>query len=177
MSTSHPADAIGAARIASTRWRIDPIRSDVEFQARTLWGMGSVKGRFTRYHGTLDLRAQPAVELTIEAGSIDTRNKRRDKHLQSGDFFGVDAHPYVRFVSEAADLDGERLTVRGRLHARGGSMPLTLEATLRPIRDQLEIEAVTEADQRKLGMTWNVLGVVGSPTELMLKGRLMRDEA
>jgi polyisoprenoid-binding protein YceI len=174
--SSYPADAIDATAITSTRWRIDPARSDVEFQARGLWGMGTVTGRFTRYHGTLDLRAQPAIELTVEGDSIDTRNKRRDKHLRSPDFFGVEAHPYVRFVSEAAVLDGERLTVRGRLHARGASMPLQLEATLRGIGDELEIEAVTEADQHQLGMTWNVLGALRAPTRLRLKGRLVRDE-
>ena len=131
--SSHPADAIDATGITSTRWRIDPARSDVEFQAKGLWGMGTVKGRFTRYHGTLDLRAQPAIELTVEGDSIDTGNKRRDKHLRSPDFFGVEAHPYVRFVSEAAVLDGEQLTVRGRLHARGASMALHLACGFREV--------------------------------------------
>ena len=174
MSTHH-ADAIGAPSIRLTRWRIDPTRSVLEFHARTLWGMGTVKGTFARYHGTLDLGAQPAIELTVESASLDTQNTRRDKHLRSRDFFDVEAYPDLRFLSEAAVLDGERLTVRGRLHARGASMPLSLEATLRRVDDELEIEAVTEADQRRLGITWNRLGLVGTPTKLLVKGRLVPD--
>jgi polyisoprenoid-binding protein YceI len=175
MST-HPADVIGTLSITSTRWRIDPMRSGVEFHAKAFWGMATVKGSFSRYRGTLDLSAQPAIELTIDGDSLDTENKRRDKHLRAPDFFDVEAHPHVRFVSDDAVLEGERLTVRGRLHARGTSMPLSLEATLRRIGDELELEAVTEADHHQLGMTWNWLGVLGTPSKLIVKGRLVRDE-
>jgi polyisoprenoid-binding protein YceI len=66
--------------------------------------------------------------------------------------------------------------IRGRLHARGASMPLSLQATLRRIGDELEVEAVTEADHHKLGMTWNKLGMIGTPSNLTVKGRLVRDE-
>jgi polyisoprenoid-binding protein YceI len=138
--------------------------------------MATVKGGFSRYHGSLDLTAGPAIELTVEADSIDTENEKRDKHLRSPDFFDVDAHPYLRFVSDSAVLEGERLTVRGRLHARGTSIPLDLEATLRRRGDELELEAVTTADRRELGMTWNMLGTVGATSTLRVNGRLVRDE-
>jgi polyisoprenoid-binding protein YceI len=175
MST-HDTHAIGAPSISATRWRLDPARSAVEFRVPAMWGTVKVKGRFTRYRGTLDLGAEPAIELIVEAESLDTKNRRRDKHLRSGDFFGVDEHPYVRFVSESAVLDGERLTIRGRLHARGASMPIALEATLRQDGDELELDAATHADHRRLGMTWTVLGSVGTPSTLTVSGRLVRDD-
>lgn len=162
--------------IESTRWRIDQTRSGVEFHAKLFWGMATVKGRFSRYCGTLDLGAQPAIELILEGDSLDTKTRKRDEHLLSPDFFDVQAHPNVRFVSETAVLNGERLTVQGRLHAGGASMPLSLEATLRRIDDELEIEAVTEADHHQLGMTWNKLGMLRTPSKLMVKGRLVHDE-
>jgi polyisoprenoid-binding protein YceI len=164
-----------APNITATRWRIDPAHSSVTFAVKNFWGMATVKGGFSRYHGTLDLGADPAIELTIEGDSVDTEHEKRDKHLRSPDFFDVEAHPYLRFVSESAVLDGERLTVRGRLHARGTSIPLSLEATLRRSGDDLELEAVTEADRRELGMTWNLLGTVGTTSTLTVKGRLVRD--
>jgi len=175
MST-HPADAIGTSTIKSTRWRIDPMRSSVEFHAKGFWGITTVKGSFSRYHGTLDLGAQPAIQLTVQGDSIDTKNRRRDAHLRSPDFFGVEAHPYIRFVSEAAVLEGERLMVRGRLHAGRASAPLSFEARLRRIGGELEIEAVTEVDHRQLGMTWNPTSMLRKPTKVMVKGRLVRDE-
>jgi polyisoprenoid-binding protein YceI len=164
-----------APRIEQTTWRIDPDRSSVDFSVKALWGLATVEGRFTRYHGRLDLSATPAVELTIEADSLDTKNRRRDKHLRSPDFFGAEEHPYVRFTSERAELDGEHLKVRGHLHAGGACIPLDIEATLRAAGDHLELQAVTDADHRQLGMTWNLMGMIQAPTRLHVKGRLVHD--
>jgi polyisoprenoid-binding protein YceI len=174
MST-HAAGAAGALSIEKTIWRIDPDRSSVEFHVKAMWGIVTVKGGFSRYHGTLHLSGDPAIELTIEADSLDTKNKRRDTHLRSPDFFDVEQHPYVRFVSDSAALEGERLSVHGELHARGTSMPLDIDATLRRAGDELELEAVTIADHRRLGMTWDVLGTLRGPCKLIVKGRLVRD--
>jgi polyisoprenoid-binding protein YceI len=175
MST-HRVDLVGTPNIETTRWRIDPARSSVEFRAK-VWGLPAVKGRFSRYRGTLDLSGQPAIELTIETESLDTKHKKRDAHLRSPDFFGAEQHPYVRFVSESATVDGDRLKVRGRLHARGSSLPLELDVMLRRVGDELEVEAATHADHQHLGMTWNKLGMLRTPSQLTLKGRLVQDGA
>jgi polyisoprenoid-binding protein YceI len=163
----HPAPA------GLPRWRIDPARSSIEFQVRHFYGLVTVKGRFSRYAGTLDLSDQPAVELTIEADSLDTKHRKRDKHLRSDDFFDVEHHPQVRFVSETADLDGERLIVRGRLHAGAASVPLAVKATLRQDADELEVQASAEVDQRQLGMTYSPLGMIRTPSRLIVHGRLV----
>src|SRR2546430_2010035 len=102
--------------IERTRWRIDPGRSRLEFRTRTFWGLMRVEGRFDRYDGRLDLEHDPAIELTIDAASLDTNNKKRDEHLRSADFFDVENHPQVRFVSDSATLSGEHLKTRGRLY-------------------------------------------------------------
>jgi polyisoprenoid-binding protein YceI len=170
MRTQQTSPSIGQAS-----WRLDPDHSSVEFHVKALWGLATVKGRFTRYQGTLALSGTPAVELTAEADSLDTRNGRRDRHLRSPDFFGAEQHPYVRFVSESAALDGERLEIHGHLHARGTAIPLDVEATLRRAGEELEFEALTTADHRQLGMTWNLMGMIETPTKLTVKGRLVRD--
>jgi polyisoprenoid-binding protein YceI len=162
--------------IETTTWRIDPDRSSVEFRAQHLWGLATVKGAFTRYQGTLDLSGEPAVELTIDAESLDTGNRRRDEHLRSPAFFGVEQHPYVRFASERATLKGEKLTVSGRLHAHGESVPLDIDATLHRVGDVLELAAVADVDQRRLGMTFSPLAMIRSPTTLVVKGTLVPDE-
>lgn len=171
----HAAGLIRTPDIETTRWRIDPARSTVEFHVKATWGLSTVPGRFSRYQGTLDLSQRPAIELTIEAESLDTGNQKRDAHLRSPDFFDAETHPYVRFVSESATLDGDRLNVRGRLHARGGSVPLELDVALRRAGEELEVEAATLVDRRQLGMTWNMLGTVGSSSRLVVKGRLVQD--
>ena len=162
--------------IEKTRWRIDPARSSVEFRTRTFWGLVTVKGRFERYDGTLDLRREPAVELTIEAASLDTQNKTRDKHLRAVDFFDAERHPVVRFASDDARLEGEHLKVRGQLHVRGYSMPIELDAQVRRVGDELEVDATTYVNQRGLAMTHSPLGMIRTPSELVVRGRLVRDQ-
>jgi polyisoprenoid-binding protein YceI len=158
-----------------TRWRIDPVRSQVEFRTPTLWGLMTVKGRFERYDGRLDLRDQPMIELTIDAASLDTNNSRRDRHLRSRDFFDVENHPDIRFVSESAALSGDRLAVAGRLYAAGTSMPLQFDAKLRRVDDELEVDARTYADHLELGMSHGILGMIRGPSELIVRGRLVQD--
>jgi polyisoprenoid-binding protein YceI len=155
-------------------WRIDPARSRVEFHTPTLWGRATVNGQFGRYDGSLDLQRSSAIELTIDAASLTTKNKLRDRHLRSADFFDVQNHPEVRFVSDMATLQGERLKVRGRLYAAGQSLPLEFDARLRRVGDELEVDARTSADHRKLGMSHGTLGMIPTPSELIVHGRLVQ---
>ena len=72
-----------------------------------------------------------------------------------------------------ANPPGERLKVHGQLDAAGKAIPLELDATLRHLDGELEIEAVTEADYRRLGMTWSPLGILRTPSKLIVGGRLI----
>jgi polyisoprenoid-binding protein YceI len=160
--------------VASDRWLLDPERSSVEFHVRHFYGVITVKGHFDHYEGTLDLGAQRAVELIIDADSLDTKHGKRDRHLRSADFFDVRNHPQVRFVSDSAALRAETLTVHGQLHAAGKQIPLELDATVRDVDGELMIEAVTHANHRELGMTWSPLGILRAPSKLIVRGRLVR---
>ena len=97
----------------------------------------------------------------------------RDEHLRGEDFFDTEHSPEVRFVSETATVDGRRLTVRGRLHAGGHSTPLAIEAALRPVGDELELDSRVRLDHRELGMTHSLLGMIRTPSELIVRGRLV----
>jgi polyisoprenoid-binding protein YceI len=171
-STSRPIDTFD---IENTRWRVDSSRSSVVFHVPNFFGLQTVKGRFQRYAGTLDLRQEPTIQLMIEAASVHTNNARRDKHLRSPDFFDVENHPEVRFVSDQAALAGEQLQSSGRLEAAGKSIALELDATLRREGDELEVDALADVDQRELGMTWSPLGMVRTPSRLIIHAHLVRD--
>jgi polyisoprenoid-binding protein YceI len=162
------------AEISDGAWRLDPARSSVAFHVRHFYGLMTVRGEFADYDGTLDLGATPAVELTIQASSLDTKLAKRDEHLRSADFFDVERHSQVRFVSDSAAFDGDTLRVRGNLHAAGRQIPLEVDAAVREIDGELEIEAVTDADHRELGMTWSPLGILRAPSKLIVRGRLVR---
>ena len=174
MSTTGPTSTDTQA-LETARWRIDPARSNVEFRTPTLWGLATVKGHFDRYDGTLNLGRDQAIELTIDADTLDTHNRLRDKHLRSADFFDVANHPQVRFVSDSATLEGELLRVRGRLHVAGQSIALDLDASLRNVGDELEVRVSSRVDHRELGMTHSTLGMIRTPSELTVRGRLVKD--
>jgi polyisoprenoid-binding protein YceI len=85
------------------RWRIDSKRCRVSFATPHFWGLATVEGEFKSYAGTLDLSADPAIELTIVAASVQTGQRKRDRHLRSPEFFDAEQHPQIRFASEAPD--------------------------------------------------------------------------
>jgi polyisoprenoid-binding protein YceI len=153
-------------------WRLDPQRSRVEFRVRHLWGLVTVTGHFDDYHGQLDLGAHPAVALTIEATSVQTGNRKRDQHLRSADFFDAENHPWVEFRADSVTLRQDTLEVRGRLSARGRSIPLEVEAQVRHVDGELEIEAATTAAHRELGMTYSPFGMISSHSKLLIKAHL-----
>jgi polyisoprenoid-binding protein YceI len=179
MSTNTIPPTTAARGLGTGTWRLDPARSSVEFHVRHLYGLVTVKGRFDRYQGSLDLSARPAVELTIDADSLNTKVTKRDEHLRTDDFFDVANHPHVRFVSDSATHQGDTLAVSGRLHAAGKDIPIEVNAQLRDVEidGELEIEATALADPRGLGMLWAPMGITRAPIKLIVHGRLVREEA
>jgi polyisoprenoid-binding protein YceI len=167
-------EALRNRRLEHTPWRLDPERSSVEFHAKTLWGLVTVKGRFERYEGTMDFAREPVIELTIDAASLDTGNAKRDAHLRSEHFFGVAEHPEVRFVSDGAVSIADRLLVHGELLGAGECVPLDLVATLKRHGEEYEIVAETTVDQRDLGMTHSPLRMLRHPATLVVRGRLVQ---
>jgi hypothetical protein len=81
----------------------------------------------------------------------------------------------VRFRSDAVDLQGDALKVRGRLSARRCSIPLELDARVRRVDGEFEIEAAATAPHRELGMTWSPLGMIPPRSELFVKGHLIQN--
>jgi len=98
-------------------WNIEPAHSSVGFTVRHL-GLSKVRGQFNSFTGAVTIaedQTASSVTATVELSSIDTNNADRDGHLQSTDFFGVEANPQMSFVSTAvteSSLTGD-LTING----------------------------------------------------------------
>jgi polyisoprenoid-binding protein YceI len=167
---------ITAIEQATTRWTVDPDHSSVEFAVKTFWGLATVHGRFDTFDGSYTTEPDGAtVELTIDADSLDTGNKTRDKHLSSPDFFHVAEHPQLRFTSTRVhDVADGILHVVGHLEAAGTSVLLEFPASVRPAAGGLEIEATTTVDQRELAMSSGTFGMIRRPVTLHVTARLNR---
>jgi polyisoprenoid-binding protein YceI len=156
----------------STRWAVDPEKSSVEFAVKTFWGLTTVRGRFERFDGWYDPDRQ-SIELTIDAGSLNTELGKRDEHLRSADFFHIADHPGVRFTStRVRNADDGTLRVEGGLEAAGVVVPLEFDATVRQVGEELEVEAATTVDPRRFGMSSGHLGMIPPPARLHVTARL-----
>ncbi len=153
--------------VAAATWRIDPVHSHVEFSVRHLM-IATVRGRFADVAGTLtggdDDPGHAAIDITIPAASIDTREPKRDAHLRSADFFETDAHPDIRFRSTRIAKAGDRVfDVDGELTIRGITRPVTLRVESGGhVRDPWGSEraaysATTKINRRDFGLNWNQL--------------------
>ena len=166
-----------AERVTSVEWwKADPSRTTVEFEVQHLWGLHAVRGRFRSFEGAYVVGPDGSeIELTIDAGSVDTGCAARDRHLRSADFFAAEEHPQVRFTStRVTGLGGGRVRVSGELEAAGSRVPLAFDASVRLVDGDLELEATTSVDQSRFGMTDGPLRNLRRPTTLRVKTHLVR---
>ncbi|MCT2536971.1 YceI family protein [Aquibacillus koreensis] len=83
-------------------FKVDPTHTSVDFSVKHMM-VSKVKGAFHEFD--VNLVADPAdlttaeIEFKIGVESIDTRNKQRDDHLRSADFFDIENHPQMIFKS------------------------------------------------------------------------------
>lgn len=112
---------VEATGLVAGTWNIDPVHSEVGFVVRHVM-VSKVKGVFSKFEGAITVGEDPlqsSVEAKIDASSIDTREPQRDAHLRSSDFFDVETHPEIRFVSTSVVPDGDDFTVTGDLTIHG----------------------------------------------------------
>ena len=102
---------------------------------------------------TTQTTATPAAAARLADGSWRLDPARSSVTFHVRHFYGL-----MTVKGEFADYDGT----------------LELDATVREIDGELEIEAVTEADHRELDMTWSPLGILRTPSKLIVRGRLVR---
>ena len=114
-------------------WTIDAAHSRIGFVARHAM-VTKVRGSFNEFVGSAVLDASnPAnstAQVTIQAKSIDTRNGQRDEHLRSNDFFAMEDHPTITFVSTAVEQTGDaEFALTGDLTIKGVTKPVTVPFT------------------------------------------------
>ena len=110
-------------------WPIDPSHSSVNFSVRHMM-VSKMRGAFASFAGTITIPTTPSTQpsrSTIDAGSIDTHDDKRDDHLRSTDFFDVANHPEITFRSTALEPHGDDDRLVGELTVKGITRPVTLD--------------------------------------------------
>ena len=111
-TTTNPAVRIvdGAELPAAGTYGLDASHSQVGFAVRHLM-VSKTRGRFSDFAGTVEIAENPfesSVSVTIQTGSVDTRDEQRDGHLRSGDFFDVEAWPTMTYQSRSVREAGNQ---------------------------------------------------------------------
>ncbi|MBD8703136.1 YceI family protein [Frigoribacterium sp. CFBP 13712] len=156
--------AITTETIPAGTWNLDPTHSEVSFSVRHL-AISKVKGSFESFDATLvtaEDHTASKVTASIDVASVNTNQKDRDGHLQTGDFFLAEEHPKMTFVSNSIEeKSGDEFLVHGDLTLRGVTKPVTLKSEFGGLvvdgygQTKLGFSATTKIDRTAFGVTWN----------------------
>lgn len=163
------------------RWVLDPQKSSVGISHKHFWGLMTIRGTFSDLSGEGEVGADGSVtgKFQVGAASVDTKNKQRDKHLRSADFFHAEAHPHISFtVKDAKVGTAGELAVSGELEAGGTARPLSLTAKVSEASpDSATLTATADVNQADHGMTWNRMGIIKGPATVSVTARFTRQPA
>ena len=154
------------------QWELDPRASEIRIAHKTLWGLATVKGQFQSFTGGGSVSADGAVTgtVTIDAASLDTKNKKRDEHLRSKDFFDAQQFPSIVVeVSLAAIRDGDA-QVRASLVVKGIREPLAFTGRIEEATaGALTLTGTFTADREQFRMSWNQAGMIKGLTTVSFR--------
>jgi len=116
--------------LTAAEWKIDGTHSAVEFKVRHMM-VSWVRGTFGKFSGTVQLDhnnlAASSATVSIDAASVDTGNEKRDKHLRASDFFDVEKHPTITFVSRSVrEVGTDSFEVVGDLTRLGNTQEVVM---------------------------------------------------
>jgi polyisoprenoid-binding protein YceI len=143
---------------------IDPVHTSVGFTVRHLM-IAKVRGHFASVTGTIEIPAgsdvPEAVDVSIAASSVDTREPQRDEHLRSPDFLDVATYPTLTLRSTAITGSPSALKIHGDLTIHGTTRPVVLDATFEGRATdpwgnlRAGYEATTTISRKDFGLAWN----------------------
>ncbi|NRO94775.1 polyisoprenoid-binding protein [Paraburkholderia sp. NMBU_R16] len=125
------AASISGAAFAADVYQLDPNHTYPTFAADHFGGLSVWRGKFTKSSGTVTLDRQAktgTVNVTIDAASIDTGNKKLDEHLVGNEFFDVAKYPTATYKGNEIKFDGDKpVEVIGTLTLHGVTKPVNLK--------------------------------------------------
>lgn len=148
-----------------TVYNVDLSHSEVSFQVKHMM-VAKVKGHFDTYTATVE--APNLEDLTganiafeFDVASIHTKNKDRDDHLRSADFFNAEQYPKITFQSTSITGAAPNFQVTGDLTIRNITKPVTFDVTFNGKGTNpwgVEVygfEGESVIKREDFGLTWN----------------------
>jgi polyisoprenoid-binding protein YceI len=167
-----------AVELPEGTWVVDADASELTFSSRGVFGLVPVHGTFVAYEGELEVGGGDARgELRIDAATLDTKNRKRDDHLRSADFFHATEYPTVTFTLHGLGqtVDGT-FELTGTLRIRDNELALQspIQAT-RLDEDRIRLETKLSVDRAAAGVGWSKMGAIQGKAHLGAAIVLVRD--
>ena len=151
----------------NNNWKIDQTHSEVAFKVKHMM-ISTVTGHFDEFDATVetadDSFKNATIRFSAKTASVNTKNKDRDSHLQSDDFFNSAEFPEMTFQSES--FDGEELI--GELTIRNKTQKVTLSVDFNGIavdpygQTKAGFEIRGEINRKDFDLTWSAVTEAGS---------------
>jgi polyisoprenoid-binding protein YceI len=144
-------------------WQLDPVHSSIGFEVPYMGG--TFRGQFREVEATI---ADGTVTGSAKVASVDVKDENLTAHLASPEFFDVERHPELRFVSTEID-GGEELAIRGEITIKGVTQPVELTGrATEPLtdaygRERFGLTLSTTVDRTAFGLNWNLPLPTGEP--------------
>ncbi|MCK9489117.1 MAG: YceI family protein [Xanthomonadales bacterium] len=152
-----PAATLPTPAASQALWYFDQDHGRIGFEIAAV-GVLTFKGHFQRFSGGVFLNPDNGlarVQLDIDATSLAMNRNRYQYLARSADFFAIDEHPRIGFVSEPFPIWQPPWRLRGRLQLRGQLGEVAFLRESAPCIDPARVctmHAQGELDRRAFGM-------------------------
>lgn len=118
---------------AAIAWKIDTVHSNIYFEIDHIYA--AVRGSFDDFSGTFvfdkENLQESKIGFKINAGSINTNERKRNNHLRTDEFFDVQKYPQISFESNLiTHTGGNRYLVEGDLTIKNATKTILFPLTL-----------------------------------------------
>lgn len=115
------AAAAAPSAAAPLTWSADAAQSTLEFVF--VQAGAKTTGRFNKYAANIDFSpsdlANSKFDVSIDVGSVDTRDKERDAQLLAPELFDATKHPRAQYIATTFVAKGSSFEGQGKLTLRG----------------------------------------------------------
>jgi polyisoprenoid-binding protein YceI len=164
--------------VLAGRWTLDPDASVIRLEARALWGLLPVRGKFRRIRGdgTVAPDGASSGRVVIASASIDTGLRRRDKHLRDDDHLACETFPDITVDIDRLFAEGNQWIAEGRLAARDRHIDLAFPCRVEVEHDRrATIVATVIVDRSRLGVDFRARGATKMDTIMSVRAVFLRD--
>jgi polyisoprenoid-binding protein YceI len=136
-------------------FEVMPVSSNIKFDVKA---SVDIKGKFDKWSSTLTFQSPDvstgALEINIQADSVDTGSGIKNSKLKGKDFFDVEHYPAITFKStKIVPVSHEHFEVDGDLTIRGVTNPEKLTLIVSHNESHLgDIKGKMVFDRKKYGM-------------------------